>query len=61
MLKVFQCDGWAVNKRGLTKGVHYTVTAMNHTSATALATHQAAKEGYSFIKINYVREVSYAQ
>ncbi|EBK7102121.1 hypothetical protein DSE43_24270 [Salmonella enterica] len=61
MLKVFQCDGREVNKRGLTKGVHYTVTAMNHTSATALATHQAAKEGYSFIKINYVREVSYAQ
>lgn len=61
MLKVFQCDGWAVNKRGLTKGVHYTVTAVSSASAMALAMHQAAKEGYSFIKINYVREVSYAQ
>ncbi|EEH6710929.1 hypothetical protein GZ367_003578 [Salmonella enterica] len=61
MLKVFQCDGWAVNKRGLTKGVHYTVTAMNSASAAALAAHQATKEGYSFIKINHVREVSYAQ
>ncbi|EEJ3968722.1 hypothetical protein BBL60_002445 [Salmonella enterica subsp. enterica serovar Gatuni] len=61
MLKVFQCDGWAVNKRGLTKGVHYTVTAMSSASAAALATHQTTKEGYSFIKINYVREVSYAQ
>ncbi|EJM2811375.1 hypothetical protein NPK49_000987 [Salmonella enterica] len=61
MLKVFQCDGRVVNKRGLTKGIHYTITAMNHASATALAMHQATKEGYSFIKINYVREVSYAQ
>lgn len=61
MLKVFQCDGRAVNKRGLTIGVHYTVTAMDSASATALAMHQATKEGYSFIKINYVREVSYAQ
>ncbi|EEI9995040.1 hypothetical protein GPN58_004098 [Salmonella enterica] len=61
MLKVFQCDGWAVNKRGLTKGIHYTVTAMSSASATALAMDQATKEGYSFIKINHVREVSYAQ
>ncbi|EEB7813088.1 hypothetical protein GLY66_17495 [Salmonella enterica] len=61
MLKVFQCDGYAVNNRGLTKGIHYTVTAMSSASATALAMHQATKEGYSFIRINHVREVSYAQ
>ncbi|EAN2024568.1 hypothetical protein OML00_001910 [Salmonella enterica] len=59
MLKVFQCDGYAVNKRGLTKGVHYTVTAMSNVSAAALAARLAEKEGYSFININHVREVSY--
>ncbi|EGL4347730.1 hypothetical protein R6Z80_003368 [Salmonella enterica] len=59
MLKVFQCDGYAVNKRGLTKGVHYTVTATSNISAAVLAARLAEKEGYSFININHVREVSY--
>ncbi|EKA8883111.1 hypothetical protein OMO56_003405 [Salmonella enterica] len=59
MLKVFQCDGYAVNKRGLTKGVHYTVTATSNVSTAVLAARLAEKEGYSFININHVREVSY--
>ncbi|ECZ2621323.1 hypothetical protein F7287_05950 [Salmonella enterica] len=59
MLKVFQCDGYAVNKRGLTKGVHYTVTATSNISVAVLAARLAEKEGYSFININHVREVSY--
>ncbi|EJX4580348.1 hypothetical protein OFY30_003174, partial [Salmonella enterica] len=54
MLKVFQCDGYAVNKRGLTKGVHYTVTATSNISAAVLAARLAEKEGYSFININHV-------
>ncbi len=56
MLKTFRLSGYAVNQRGNTVGIHFSVNAANNISAMAQAKQQATQEGYSYIRINYVSQ-----
>lgn len=56
MRKTFQIDGYAVNKRGLTVGIHYTMTSAGPETAKATAQLLAQKGGYKHVRINSVRE-----
>lgn len=56
MRKTFQIDGYAVNKRGLTVGIHYTMTSTSPETAKATAQLLAQKGGYKHVRINSVRE-----
>ncbi|HGK3927751.1 TPA: hypothetical protein ACJ2N6_004901 [Klebsiella pneumoniae] len=58
MLKNFQAYGFAVNKRGHTVGIHYTLTRTTPDEAKLAAQLLAQQEGYKHIRINFVREVS---
>ncbi len=58
MLKNFQAYGFAVNKRGHTVGIHYTLTRTTPDEARLAAQLLAQQEGYKHIRINFVREVS---
>ena len=58
MLKTFQIDGYAVNKRGNTVGIHYTLTSTTPDDAKLAAQLLAQQGGYKHIRINFVREVS---
>ncbi|HAK1938371.1 TPA: hypothetical protein H1Q11_005417 [Salmonella enterica] len=60
MRKTFQIDGYAVNKRGNTIGIHYTLTSTNPDAAKETALHLARQGGYKHIRINYVLEVQNA-
>ncbi|EMD6922508.1 hypothetical protein VRT53_002263 [Citrobacter freundii] len=60
MRKIFQAYGFAVNRRGHTVGIHYTLTSGNYEEAKLAAHLQAQQEGYKHIRINLVREVSNA-
>lgn len=51
MRKQFQVDGYAVNGRGNTVGIHYTVTATGRQNAISVAMEQAGKDGYKHIRI----------
>lgn len=60
MRKTFQIDGYAVNKRGLTIGIHYTITSTDSETAKTTAQLLARKGGYKHIRINFVREAKNA-
>ncbi|EML5871272.1 Uncharacterised protein [Klebsiella pneumoniae] len=58
MRKTFQVYGFAVNKRGHTLGIHYTLDNTTPEEAKLAAQLLAQKDGYKHIRINFVREVS---
>lgn len=60
MRKTFQIDGYAVNKRGHTVGIHYTMTSTNPETAKSTAQLLAQKGGYKHVRINFVQEVRHA-
>lgn len=55
-LKTFRINGRAVNKRGLTVGINYDVTATSDRNAVAEANRLATANGLKHIRIVYVRE-----
>ncbi|HBS7951009.1 TPA: hypothetical protein MAS44_003541 [Klebsiella pneumoniae] len=57
MLKTFQIDGYAVNKRGNTVGIHYTLTSSPDT-AKSTAQLLAQQGGYKHVRITRVQEVA---
>ncbi|MRT15185.1 hypothetical protein GJV07_23245 [Enterobacteriaceae bacterium RIT711] len=57
MRKTFQTSGFAVNKRGNTVGIHYTLTARCRDSARAEAIRQASENGYQHARITLIREI----
>lgn len=57
MRKTFQIDGYAVNRRGHTVGIHYTMTSTSPETAKSTAQLLAQKGGYKHIRINFIREV----
>ncbi|HBB6758752.1 TPA: hypothetical protein JD366_002616 [Citrobacter amalonaticus] len=59
MRKTFQAYGFAVNRRGHTVGIHYTLTSTSYDDAKSAAHLLAQQEGYKHIRINFVREVSH--
>lgn len=60
MLKFFRIDGYAVNKRGNTVGIHYIVTSNNSAEAVTRAKQRANQDGYRYIRVNYVKESHHA-
>lgn len=56
MLKTYRIAGYAVNKRGNTLGIQFNINADTSTAAVAQTKQQATQDGYSHIRINYVRE-----
>lgn len=60
MRKTFQIDGYAVNRRGHTVGIHYTMTSTSPETAKSTALLLAHKGGYKHVRINFVREVQNA-
>lgn len=57
MRKTFQIDGCAVNRRGYTVGIHYTMTSTSPETAKSTAQLLAHRGGFRNIRISYVREV----
>ena len=57
MRKTFQIDGYAVNRRGHTVGIHYTMTSTSPETAKSTVQLLAHKGGYKHVRINFVREV----
>ncbi|ECF5936649.1 hypothetical protein FNI43_17275 [Salmonella enterica subsp. diarizonae] len=60
-LKTFRINGRAVNRRGLTVGINYDVTATSDKEAVAEVIGLTTVKGFSHIRIVLVREVIYAQ
>jgi hypothetical protein len=60
MPKTFNITGYAVNRRGHTQGIHYTLTAADHFEAQTEALRRAISDGYQHIRISYVQEVRHA-
>lgn len=58
MLKTFQVDWYAVNKRGNTVGIHYTLTSGSPDTAKSSAQLLAQKGGYKHVRITRVQEVA---
>ena len=58
MRKTFQIDGYAVNKRGNTVGIHYTMTSTSPETAKSTAQLLANKGGYKHVRITRVQEVA---
>ncbi|HCB0645339.1 TPA: hypothetical protein MYL57_005434 [Klebsiella variicola subsp. variicola] len=58
MLKTFQVDGYAVNKRGNTVGIHYTMTSASPDTAKSSAQLLAQQGGYKHVRITRVQEVA---
>lgn len=54
--RTFRINGRAVNKRGLTVGINYDVTATSDRNAVAEANRLATANGLKHIRIVYVRE-----
>lgn len=54
--RTFRINGRAVNKRGLTVGINYDVTATSDRNAVAEANRLATTNGLKLIRIVYVRE-----
>ncbi|WP_436882849.1 hypothetical protein [Enterobacter asburiae] len=57
MSKTFNVTGYAVNRRGHTQGIHYTLTSTSSDAAQTEALRRAAADGYQHIRISYVQEV----
>ncbi|MDI9803992.1 hypothetical protein [Citrobacter koseri] len=60
MIKTFQVYGFAVNKRGHTVGIHYTLTSTTPDEAKSAAQLLALRGGYKHIRIHFAREVQNA-
>lgn len=60
MRKTFRIDGYAVNKRGNTIGIHYTLTSASADAAKEAAQQLAQQCGYKHVRLNFVREVENA-
>ncbi|HBU6140489.1 hypothetical protein RAG00_23470 [Klebsiella variicola subsp. variicola] len=58
MLKTFQIDGYAVNKRGNTVGIHYTLTSDSPDTAKSTAQLLAQQGGYQHVRITRAQEVA---
>ncbi|HBR1254030.1 TPA: hypothetical protein L9L01_002789 [Klebsiella pneumoniae] len=58
MLKTFQVDGYAVNKRGNTVGIQYTLTGASPDTAKSTAQLLAQQGGYEHVRITRVQEVA---
>ncbi|HBC8784018.1 TPA: hypothetical protein KE576_002309, partial [Escherichia coli] len=54
MRKTFQIDGYAVNKRGNTVGIHYTLTGASPDTAKSTAQLLAQQGGYKHVRITRV-------
>ncbi|EAN8506663.1 hypothetical protein GNM54_14015 [Salmonella enterica] len=54
--RTFRVNGWGVNRRGLTVGINYDVTATSDRNAVAEANRLATTNGLKHIRIVYVRE-----
>ncbi|MFB5951566.1 hypothetical protein [Klebsiella pasteurii] len=59
MRKTFQIDGYAVNRRGHTVGIHYTMASTSPETAKSTAQLLAQQGGYLHVRINFVREVNH--
>ncbi|EIB8949429.1 hypothetical protein K9P82_001756 [Salmonella enterica] len=59
MCKPFMTHGRAVNKRGLTTGIHYEVQATSRTEAVNAEIQAAERDGYSYVHITAVMEVAH--
>ncbi|SAW45413.1 Uncharacterised protein [Klebsiella pneumoniae] len=57
MRKTFQIDGCAVNRRGYTVGIHYTMTSTSPETAKSTAQLLAHRGGFRNVRISCVREV----
>ncbi len=57
MRKTFQIDGYAVNRRGHTVGIHYTMISTSPETAKSTAQIFANRGGFRNVYINCVREV----
>lgn len=51
MRNYFTVKGYAVNKRGLTKGISYDVFAEDAVKAREMAVKCAERDGFSYIRI----------
>ncbi|HAK8509438.1 TPA: hypothetical protein H2W85_000916 [Salmonella enterica] len=60
MCKPFMTHGRAVNKRGLTVGIHYGVQATSRAEVVNAAMQAAERDGYSYVRITAVVEVAHA-
>ncbi|CAH3354926.1 TPA: hypothetical protein ACTY1G_003586 [Klebsiella michiganensis] len=58
MRKTFQIDGYAVNQRGHTVGIHYTMTSTSPDTAISSAQLLAQQGGYKHVRITRVQEVA---
>ncbi|VAS78830.1 Uncharacterised protein [Klebsiella pneumoniae] len=58
MRKTFQIDGYAVNRRGHTVGIHYTMTSTSQETAKSTAQLLAQRGGYKHVRITRVQEVA---
>ncbi|HDS5695590.1 TPA: hypothetical protein QHX42_000082 [Klebsiella pneumoniae subsp. pneumoniae] len=58
MRKTFQIDGYAVNQRGHTVGIHYTMTSTSPDAAKSTAQLLAQQGGYKHVRITRVQEVA---
>jgi hypothetical protein len=56
MRKTYQVTGYAVNRRGHTVGIHYTLTATSESAARSTAQQLATEGGYNHIRITLVQE-----
>lgn len=57
MAKTFKVDGYAVNGRGHTVGIHYTIPASCKGVALTTGQQLAEKGGYKHIRITSVERV----
>lgn len=57
MAKTYQADGYAVNRRGHTVGIRYTIPASCKGVAINTAHQLAEKGGYKHIRITSVERV----
>lgn len=57
MRRTFQIDGYAVNKRGNTVGIRYTMISTSPDTAKSTAQLLAQQGGCKHVIINFVREV----
>lgn len=58
MRKTFQIDGYAVNQRGHTVGIHYTLTSTSPDTAKSTAQLLAQQGDYKHVRITRVQEVA---
>lgn len=58
MRKTFQIDGYAVNRRGHTVGIHYTLTSASPDTAKSSAQLLAQQGGYKHVRITRDQEVA---